>query len=117
MRFSNEISTTAPVRLRANGLSRLVVIAMALVFGAWMVWAYAQEAVLVHRLNQQVTDLRHQNAVIAAQNQGYHTDIQAMTNGAADEEEARLNGYTKPQERVYLVTSPAPPPASPSPSH
>jgi cell division protein FtsB len=117
MRFSTEISAPAPVRPRSDGLRRLFIVALALAFGVWMVWSYAQEALLVHRLSQQVTDLRQQNSVIASQNQGYHTDIQAMTNGAADEEEARLNGYSKPHEKLYVVTSPSPPPASPSPSH
>ena len=117
MRFSNAISTSAPVRAGFSGVRRLIVIGVALVLGVWMVWAYAQEAMLVHRLSQQVSDLRHQNSVIGAQNQGYHTDIQAMTNGAADEEEARLNGYSKSNEKTYLVTSPSPPAASPSPSH
>jgi hypothetical protein len=84
-------------------------------FVAWMAFAYAQEAYLAHRLSQQASDLRHQNTLIAAQNQGYHKDIQAISNGAADEEEARLNGYSRPSERLYLVTAPSPP-ASPSPS-
>ena len=39
------------------------------------------------------------------------------TTGAADEEEARQSGYSRPQERVYLVTTPpSPTPAPPSPS-
>jgi hypothetical protein len=81
-------------------------------------YAYAQEAYLSHKLGQQESDLRQQNALIGEQNQGYHRDIQAITTGAADEEEARLSGYSRPQERVYLVTappSPTPPAVSPSP--
>ncbi len=84
-------------------------------FIAWMAYAYAQEAYLAHRLSQQAADLRQQNALIADQNQGYHKDIQAISNGAADEEQARLNGYSRPRERLYLVTAPSPP-TTPSPS-
>ena len=80
----------------------------------------AQEAFVSHRLLQQAADLRHQNVVIAAQNQGYKKDVQAITSGSANEEEARLNGYAKPNEHTYLVTtppSPSPtPPASAAPT-
>jgi Septum formation initiator. len=91
---------------------------MAVVLGA-MIWAgiaFAQEAYIGHKLSQQVADLRHQNTVLAAQNQGYKKDVQAITSGAADEEEARLNGYAKPQERLYLVTAAPSPSPTPSPS-
>ena len=93
----------------------------AIVFVA-LVWAgvaFVQEAALSHRLSQQVSDLRKQNAAISAQNAGYKKDVQALTNGAADEEEARLNGFARPNEKTYLVASPspsAPAAASPSPS-
>ena len=99
--------------VRSNSLSmRRTIVLVAVVVGAlWVAYGFAQEAYLGHKLSQQVSDLRRQNAVLAAQNAGYHQDIQAMTSGAADEEEARLNGYTKPWEKLYLVTdvpSPAP---------
>lgn len=91
-----------------------------LVFAIWAGYAFAQEAYLSHKLAQQAADLRHQNSALATQNQGYRKDVQAITSGAANEEEARLNGYSKPNERTYLVTtppSPSPSPAaSPSPS-
>src|SRR5260221_1194095 len=80
----------------------------------WAGVAFVQEAYIGHRLSQQVGDLRQQNTVLGAQNQGYKKDVQAMTSGAADEEEARLNGYARPQERLYLVT--APPSPSPKPA-
>jgi cell division protein FtsB len=82
----------------------------------WAGVAFAQEAYIGHKLSQQAADLRHQNAVLAAQNQGYHRDVQAITSGAAAEEEARLNGYAKPQERLYLVTAAPSPSPTPSPS-
>ena len=81
----------------------------------WAAFAYAQEAYLGHKLSQQAFDLRHQNSVLAAQNSGYHKDIQAITSGAANEEEARLNGYSKPQEHLYLI-APSPSPTPPSPA-
>jgi cell division protein FtsB len=108
------------LRTSAFGVRHVVVIAVVLVALTWAGIAFAQEAYIGHKLSQQVADLRHQNVVLAAQNQGYKKDVQGITTGTADEEEARLNGYSKPQERLYLVTappSPSPtPPASPSPS-
>ncbi len=101
-------------------MRQLVTLAVVLVLAIWVGYGFAQEAYLSHRLSQQAADIRHQNAVLAAQNQGYRKDVQAITSGAANEEEARLNGYAKPNERTFLVTtppSPSPtPPASPSPT-
>ncbi|MEO8744299.1 MAG: hypothetical protein ABI334_07290, partial [Candidatus Dormiibacterota bacterium] len=85
----------------------------------WAAVAFAQEGFIGHKLSQQEADLRHQNALLAAQNVGYKKDVQALTSGAANEEVARLNGYARPTERLYLVTATAAPtPAatvSPSP--
>jgi cell division protein FtsB len=95
-----------------------VVTSVILAASIWAGVAFVQEAYIGHRLTQQVVDLRKQNTILAAQNNGYKKDVQAITSGAADEEEARLNGYAKPQERLYLVTaapSPSPAPAA-SPS-
>jgi cell division protein FtsB len=107
------------LRTSAFGVRHVVVMAVVLVALTWAAVAFAQEAYIGHKLSQQVADLRHQNVVLAAQNQGYKKDVQGITTGTADEEEARLNGYSKPQERLYLVTPPSPSPtpaASPSPS-
>jgi cell division protein FtsB len=108
------------LRTSAFGVRHAVVAAVVLVAMVWAGVAFAQEAFVGHKLGQQVADLRHQNVVMAAQNQGYKKDVQAISSGTADEEEARLNGYSKPQERLYLVTaapSPSPtPPAAASPS-
>ena len=98
-------------RPRFVAARRTIIIAVVLCAAAWAGLAYAQEAYLGHRLGQQVSDLRHQNTVLAAQNQGYRRDIAAINNGSAEEEEARQNGYSKPYERVYLVTgTPSPTP-------
>ena len=71
----------------------------------------------VAQLSQTVADLRRQNARLAAENNGYHKDVQSVTSGAADEEQARLNGYARPGERIYLITAPpSPTPATPDPT-
>jgi cell division protein FtsB len=96
---------------------RHALILVAIVAAAiWAGIAFTQEAYIGHKLSQQAADLRRQNTVLAAQNQGYHKDVQAITSGAADEEEARLNGYAKPQERLYLITAAPSPSPTPTPS-
>jgi cell division protein FtsB len=101
-------------RPRLVAARRTIVLAAVLGVAVWAAFAYAQEAYLGHRLSQQVSDLRQQNALLAEQNQGYHRDISAIKSGAVDEEEARRNGYSRPYEHVYLVTG-TPSPAPPSP--
>ena len=64
-----------------------------------------------HGLTDKASQLRRQNVAIASQNEGYQKDIQALTSGAGDEETARMNGYAKPDEHIFLVTTtPAPTP-------
>jgi cell division protein FtsB len=122
MRYNRVIVASGTLRTSAFGVRHAVVAAVVLVAMVWAGVAFAQEAYAGHKLSQQVTGLRNQNVVLSAQNEGYKKDVQAISSGAADEEEARLNGYSKPQERLYLVTaapspSPTPPaPASPSAS-
>jgi cell division protein FtsB len=116
MRYSKVIVASGTVRTNALGLRHAVFIAVA---GAVVIWAgvaFTQEAYIGHKLSQQVADLHKQNTVLAAQNQGYRKDVQAITSGAADEEEARLNGYARPNERLYLVTAVPTPSPTPSPS-
>jgi cell division protein FtsB len=113
------LTVAGSVRTNTFGVRQLVIliaVAGALIWGGI---AFAQEAYIGHRLGQQVADLKKQNAEIAAQNAGYRKDVSALQSGTADEEEARLNGYAKPSEKLYLVTtaSPSPsPPPSPSAS-
>ena len=121
MRQSRALAVAGSVQTRALGVRHALVAAAVLVALVWAGIAFVQEAALSHRLNQQVTDLRRQNAEIAAQNAGYKKDVQALSNGAADQEEARLNGFARPNEKTYLVASPSPPAAaspsaSPAPS-
>jgi hypothetical protein len=116
MRYAEALTPPGSPRPRTLGLRRLIVVIVVLAAAAWAMWAYAQEAMLAHRLASQAADIRHQNALLAQQNSGYHRDIQAIGNGTADEEEARLNGYSRPYEKVYLVTQPPPPSPTPPPS-
>jgi cell division protein FtsB len=117
MRHNTTLTATRGPGSRTLGATRIVIIIAVALGVAWAAFTYAQEAYLSHKLTQQASDLRHQNAVLAAQNKGYHKDIQAITSGAANEEEARRNGYSKPPEKLYLVAAPPTPmPATPSPS-
>ena len=115
MRQNRALTVAGSVRTSSFGVRGLVVLAAVGVVLAWAGVAFAQEAYVSHKLSQQVSDLRRQNADIAAQNAGYRKDVQALTSGTADEEEARLSGYAKPNEKLYLVTTPSPVP-SPTPS-
>jgi cell division protein FtsB len=117
MRQSRALTVAGSVRTNTFGVRQLIILIVAAVALVWGGIAFAQEAYISHRLSQQVADLRKQNAEIAAQNAGYKKDVKALQSGTADEEEARLNGYARPSEKVYLVATPSPsPPASPSPS-
>ena len=116
MRYNRVIVASGTLRTRAFGTRQALVVAAVLGALVWAGVAFAQEAYIGHRLSQQVADLRHQNTVLAAQNQGYKKDVQAITSGTASEEEARLNGYARPQERLYLVTAAPTPSPTPSPS-
>jgi cell division protein FtsB len=116
MRYNRVIVASGTLRTSAFGMRHALVVAAVLVALGWAAVAFAQEAYIGHKLSQQVADLRHQNTVLAAQNQGYKKDVQAITSGTANEEEARLNGYARPQERLYLVTAQPSPSPAPSPS-
>jgi cell division protein FtsB len=113
MRHSKTVIAAGSVRNGTLGVRHVIVVVVTSVAVIWGGVAFAQEAYVVHKLNQQAADLRHQNSVLAAQNQGYKKDVQAITSGAAGEEEARLNGYARANEKLYLVTPPSP---APSPS-
>ena len=118
MRHSKALTVAGSVRTNSFGVRGLVIVVAAAIALAWAGVAFAQEAYLSHRLSQQVSELRKQNSEITSQNSGYRKDVQGLTNGTADEEQARLNGYAKPNEKTYLVTTPpSPSPASsPRPS-
>ena len=120
MRYSKALTVAGSVRTNAFGVRHMVVV---VAVGIGLVWggvAFAQEAWIGHRLSQQVADLRRQNVEIAAQNAGYKKDVQALQSGTADEEVARMSGYAKASEKLYLVTtapSPSPAPSASPKSH
>jgi cell division protein FtsB len=116
MRNSKVLVAAGSVRTGGLSMRHAVTSVVFLVVAIWVGYAFAQEAYLSHKLTQQAADLRHQNAVISSQNQGYKKDVQAITSGSANEEEARLNGYAKPNERTFLVTTPPSPSPTPSAS-
>ncbi|MGH7866991.1 MAG: FtsB family cell division protein [Candidatus Dormibacteraceae bacterium] len=92
--------------MQPRGITRqgLLLIGILLV-GVWMAWSLEQEVALSWQLNQDAARLRQQNIALAAANADYHRDIQSVTTGAVAEEEARLRGYARPNEKVYLVTN------------
>ena len=119
MRQSKALTAVGTIRTNSFGLRNVVLLIAAAIVLIWAGIAFAQEAYLSHKLSQQVSDLRRQNVEIAAQNAGYKKDVQGLASGTANEEEARLNGYAKANEKTYLVTTqptPTPHPPSPSPS-
>jgi cell division protein FtsB len=74
--------------------------------GVWIIGSFAQETLLSQGLARQADALRERNSALAAQNAAYERDIEVMSSGAGAEEEARLNGYAKSDEKVYLVSRP-----------
>ena len=115
MRHSKAIVAAGTARTSAHGVRRTLVVAAVLVIAIWTAYAFVQEAYIGHKLSTQVADLHRQNAALAAENSGYHKDVQSMTSGAADEEEARLSGYARSAERLYLViAAPSPTPTTPA---
>ena len=114
MRHSKATVAAGNVRNSAHGVRRTIVVAVVAVIAIWTAYAFAQEAYISHRLSQQVADLRRENARMASENKGYIKDVQSITSGAANEEEARLSGYARAFERLYLVT--APPTPTPTPA-
>jgi cell division protein FtsB len=117
MRHSKAIVAAGNVRTSALGVRRTIVVAVVVVIATWTAWAFAQEAYIGHRLSQQVADLHRQNARLTAENKGYRKDVQSLTSGAANEEEARLRGYARAGERIYLLTAPpSPTPISATPA-
>ena len=120
MRHSKAIVAAGSVRSSAHGVRRTIVVAVVAVIAVWTAFAFAQEAYVGHKLAQQVADLHRQNADLAAVNKGYRQDVQAMTSGAANEEEARLSGYEAPRSppdkarsgSPFAAASPGPAPLS-----
>jgi cell division protein FtsB len=96
-------------RIRLTSRETILLALMALV-GLWMAVSLVQQIALNRSLSQQANDLRQQNAALQSGNDGHRRDIAAVSSGAAAEEEARLNGYARSDERVYIIASPSPTP-------
>jgi cell division protein FtsB len=97
--------------------TELVILVALCAAAAWMLYAFAQEVYFSKRLSEQAASLRRQNAALQAENAGYRRDIAAVASGAAAEEESRLNGYARSDEKVYVVSAPpAAPPAARAPA-
>jgi cell division protein FtsB len=75
---------------------------------AWAVVAFGQEAWTANRLQADAAALRSRNAMLQVQNDDYRRDILAVQSGGAAEEVARQNGYSRPDEHLYLVSAPPP---------
>ena len=113
MRHSKATVAAGSVRTSGRGVRRTIIVAVVAVIAVWVAYAFAQEAYIGHKLSQQVADLHRQNSRLAAENKGYRQDVKAINSGAANEEEARKNGYARSGERVYLITeAPSPSPSS-----
>lgn len=93
------------VRLTSRETILLALIALA---GLWVTISLVHQISLNRSLSQQASDLRQQNAALQSGNDGYRRDIAAVSSGAAAEEEARLNGYARSDEKVYVIASPSP---------
>jgi cell division protein FtsB len=91
-----------PRRVRVS--RELLLLASLAVLAVWIVAAFGQELYLSYQLTRQAADLRRENAALQVANEGYQRDIAAVSSGAAAEEEARLNGYSRADERLYLIT-------------
>lgn len=109
MRSSNIVTGSGGLRLPSR---RLLVLLLFAALAGWALYSLAQESYLAFQLNQQAAQLARQNDAISSQNDGYRRDTLALQSGAAAEEDARLNGYARSNEKVYLVG----PPPSPAPA-
>ncbi len=107
--FATRGTFNAPVRFSRQSIALLVLA----VVGIWLVVSLVQEIGLYESLRGQAHSLERQNAALAAANQSYQRDIAAVSSGAAAEQEARLEGYSRPGERLYVIGEPPPPPAHP----
>ena len=95
---------------------RVLVRAGVAVLAAWAVFAFAQEAWTANRLNAEAAALHSRNALLQSQNDDYQRDILAVQSGGAAEEVARQNGYSRPDEHLYLVSAPPPQPVATAPA-
>ncbi len=113
MRHRKATSSDGKVNRRLPTSQELLLLGLLCVVAVWMLWSFAQELTLSRRLSQQASQLRQHNAAMLVENEGYRKDIAAMASGGGAEEEARLNGYARTDEKLYLISAP---PAQPAPA-
>ena len=92
-----------------------VVLLLVAVATVWMTWALAQEIGLRGQIHAEAAQVSQQNAQLAAQNYSARQDAQNVRSGGWNEQEARMDGYTRPGERVFIVAAPPSPQAVPAP--
>jgi Septum formation initiator len=108
MRQRRASASNGVLRPRSLRASREVLLLVGLALLAiWIVWAFGQEVFMSYQLSREGADLRNQNAAMQVANDGYKRDIAAVSSGSAAEEEARLNGYLRSGEKLYVVSQPA----------
>lgn len=110
MRHRKATATTGQVHRRVPFSQELMFLLVIGAVGVWMVASLGQEVYVGQQLSHQAGELRQHNAALEAANDGYRRDIAAVSSGAAAEEEARLNGYSRADEKLYLVSAPRRPP-------
>ena len=96
--------------------TELIVLVLLAALAVWLVVSFGQEIYLNHRLSAQASAMVQQNQALQSENAGYRKDISAVASGASAEEDSRINGYARSDEKVYMVGAPpAPtqPPAQP----
>src|SRR5665811_1602745 len=98
MRHSKAIVSAGSVRSSGRGVRRTSIVAVVPDIAVWVSYAFEQEVYIGHKLSQPVADLHRQNARMAAENKGYRKDVLSLISGAANEEEARQNGYARAGE-------------------
>lgn len=104
MNTSEAKASRAKVHLAAP--DRLIWVVVAAVV-LWGVWAFGSELVLNLRLNQQVQQLRQDNAQLAASNEQTRRQLTVAGSSGAMEEAARKAGFTRPGEQVYVIVKPS----------
>lgn len=114
MRARRASASNGIVDKRVRLSHQTFILAAMAVFGLWMLGSLFQELSLNQSLSRQAADLQNQNGALASTNGAYRRDINAVTSGAAAEEEARKDGYARSNEKLYLVATP--PPSTPVPA-
>lgn len=109
MRQSTALTSRETPEQRTHIGRHIALYAVAAVVGSWMLWSLAQDLWLSHQLSASATTLRQRNSALQVANDGYRQDIAAVSSGAAAEEEARMNGYARGDEKLYLISTPPPP--------